>query len=333
LQLSFDGGNVPGTIFGEFRSSSKDGRRRHPGLDTDKRLFLHAGLVPAPANGRLLPKKEVSNIRLSRSTVPVVTVTDDDREQINKIFRLLELAEQWREWAWPQVQPGSAMRKDDAKTDPHQVSHLIHQSTNAAIDHLHCLRNSMRGNGPDSLWVHVQAPFSLLRGAIENTSTAMWLMAPANRQERIRRRLRYEWGSINNAEAFVNAARFAERDRIQKRKARVLKLATAAGIDERELRQKPGFSEIVSDVGVAVDLVDDERNLPLLFWKLCSAISHGDTWVLNTFDLEHLETLEPGVGGYNMTAPVPLLWAGAQATMTMISLVHQKYAMQIMVHR
>jgi len=58
---------------------------------------------------------------------------------------------------------------------------LIIQSTSAAIDHLHCLRNSMRGSGPDSLWVHVQAPFSLLRDAIENTSTAMWLMAPASR--------------------------------------------------------------------------------------------------------------------------------------------------------
>jgi len=66
---------------------------------------------------------------------------------------------------------------------------------------------------------------------------------------------------------------------------------------------------------VAVDLVDGERNLPLLLWKLCSAVSHGDTWVLTTFDLERL------------------LWSGVKAATTMIVLVHQKFAMQVLVHR
>ena len=116
-----------------------------------------------------------------RTVTVTVTVTDEDREQVKQIFQLLELAERWREWDWPSVQRGSAMHADNAKTNPRQISHLIIQSTSAAIDHLHCLRNSMRGSGPDSLWVHVQAPFSLLRDAIENTSTAMWLMAPASR--------------------------------------------------------------------------------------------------------------------------------------------------------
>jgi hypothetical protein len=55
--------------------------------------------------------------------------------------------------------------------------------------------------------------------------------------------------------------------------------------------------------------------------------------VLTTFDLESLGPLEPGVGAFNMTAPVPLLWSGVKAVTTMISLVHQKFAMQIMVHR
>src|SRR4051794_39207733 len=100
----------------------------------------------------------------------------------------------------------------------------------------------------------------------------------------------------------MEAGCFPEHDEVQRRKDRVLRLATAAGIDERELRNKPQFREIVSDVGVAVDLVDDERNLPLIFWRLCSAISHGDTWVLNTFDLKPLGPLEPGVGAFNMTA-------------------------------
>jgi hypothetical protein len=135
----------------------------------------------------------------------------------------------------------------------------------------------------------------------------MWLMAPANRQERVRRRLRYEWASIKNVESYIETGRLPENGGIERRKNRVLGLASAAGITEREPRKKPQFSEIVSDVGVAVDLVDDERNLPLLFWKLCSAIAHGNTWgtseiiVVAAFSPDH----SSGTGAVMLNAPTP----------------------------
>jgi hypothetical protein len=264
----------------------------------------------------------------------LVTVTEEDRELINKVYYLLELTEEWHTYEWPRAQAGSAMAGDDAKANPYQISHLIAQVTGASVDHLHCLRQSMRGQQPDSLAIHLQAPFSLARGAIENASTAMWLMAPTARPERLRRRLRYEWASIKNAESFLEAADLPERQGIQKRKDRVLGLITAAGLVEREVtRNKPGFAEIVAAAGEAVDLVDDGRNFPLILWKMGSAIAHGDTWVISTFDLQLLRALEPGVSLYHMTAPVQILWAMVQSAMTMISLVYQKYAMQVLVHR
>jgi hypothetical protein len=263
-----------------------------------------------------------------------MTVTDEDREQINKIYYLLELTEEWRAYQWPQAQAGSAIAGDDAKTDPHQVSHLIAQATSAAVDHLHCLRKSMRGEDANSLAIHIRAPFSLTRGAIENVSTALWLMSAPARHERVLRRLRYEWASIKAAESFMTSANLTDQRGIQRRKNRVLALASTAGITEQELSQKPGFGEIIKAAGAAVDLVDDDgRNFPFLLWRLCSGIAHGDTWVLNLFDLEFLHTLNPGVSAYQMTAPIPLLWTAVQAAMTMTSLTYQKYAMQISVHR
>ena len=95
----------------------------------------------------------------------------------------------------PDHQDGTGQR-DGGVAQEHGEPGPRTELTAAAIDHLHCLRMAMRGPEPNSVAVHIQAPFSLARGALENASTAMWLMVPPGRQERIRRRLRYEMASV-----------------------------------------------------------------------------------------------------------------------------------------
>jgi hypothetical protein len=55
-----------------------------------------------------------------------------------------------------------------------------------AMDHLHCLRALIA----DGQLLNMYTPYPLVRAALENASTAVWLLAPASRTERIIRRLR-----------------------------------------------------------------------------------------------------------------------------------------------
>lgn len=46
-----------------------------------------------------------------------------------------------------------------------------------------------------------RAPFTLLRAAVENSATAVWLLAPYSRQVRVLRRLRLEWKSFDDQQS------------------------------------------------------------------------------------------------------------------------------------
>ena len=121
----------------------------------------------------------------------------DEHRDLRKLLELLERAKRWEELTgnpsdtW-QAQAGSALAGDDAKTDPYQLSHAAWHALTMAVDHLHCLRNSLAGeleNDRLSVRIHTHAQSSLVRGAIENGARAVWLLGPATRLIRVKRRL------------------------------------------------------------------------------------------------------------------------------------------------
>jgi hypothetical protein len=66
-------------------------------------------------------------------------------------------------------------------------------SIGVAINHLQCLFQSAVFRPDDSTVTYVQtrhyAYFALLRGALENGATAIWLLARKTRAERVGRRM------------------------------------------------------------------------------------------------------------------------------------------------
>ena len=102
---------------------------------------------------------------------------------------MFDEVERWRERmvATPlEVQTGSLLADDDAATGCFQTSHAALGALHTATDHLHSLRTLVRDAG----WLHTYAPFTLCRTALECAATAVWLLAPEARQERIIRQPR-----------------------------------------------------------------------------------------------------------------------------------------------
>ena len=64
------------------------------------------------------------------------------------------------------------------------------------MDHLSCLRALLR----DAKVIHMYAPFSLVRAALENACAAVWMLQPPRRADRLARRLRFAVTDIHNGE-------------------------------------------------------------------------------------------------------------------------------------
>jgi len=75
---------------------------------------------------------------------------------------------------------------------PYQVSHAAWAAMVTAANHLQCLRESLVvQKDPTNLQMrlHTHGQCTLIRGALENASSAVWLLESDDRQQRILRRL------------------------------------------------------------------------------------------------------------------------------------------------
>ncbi|MEV0811426.1 hypothetical protein [Micromonospora sp. NPDC050200] len=261
-----------------------------------------------------------------------MTVSNEDRALINKLMELLRRTDEWMEQEAPAVQPGSCLARDNELTHPHQVSHAAIQLIGNAVDHLHAMRSALWDYENNRLTLHTYAPFTLTRGALENASAAIWMLAPASRNERIRRRLWHELASIKNTESLLSEIDQPQDAGIQRRKDRVLGLADAAGIDRATLRGKPQYKDYMEESARFVDLMDGQNNLVYIMWKMCSAVAHGDTWIVPLFDLEMIRPLEPGVSTYRVTAPTALLHSGVQAAMVLVIKARELFSQRAASH-
>jgi hypothetical protein len=257
----------------------------------------------------------VKGPRLASTTV---TIGDQKADQIRELLNILRITEKWMSHALPRVEPKSAFAGDDARTTRHEVSQAVHHALNIAVDHLHCLRMALTGQGGNTISLHAHAPFTLIRAALENAAVAVWLAAPAKRQERITRRLRLEMRNIDEIKQMLKAADSLDLKDVQDRTDTVNRLTTQANIDPSAVRQRPAYSEIVKLASEVAELSDADHNLGYLFWKMCSAFAHGDRWTISLLDLEQLGVVSPGVSTYRVTAPTESVLGGVRGAIAMI---------------
>lgn len=200
---------------------------------------------------------------------------EEDSTYLVETLRVLAEAEGWAartsaEAARVRPAPGSSLRGDDDQASPYALSHAVWDALDHAVDHLTCLQALLR----DARVIHRFAPYALVRGALENACRAVWLLEPPRRADRLGRRLRLAIDDVRNGEQARDLTGQQGPRSKQERLDQITAIASRAGLDDASLRGKLSYTEIVRTVdagGAAGRLIE-------FSWKVCSGLTHGDSW-------------------------------------------------------
>ncbi|MFE4574612.1 hypothetical protein [Streptomyces chartreusis] len=227
-------------------------------------------------------------------------MTDEEDQYLRQLLTVLDNARRFDAYThenkgqW-QVQPRSSLAGDDAKSHPHQVSHSAWHALTVAVDHLQCLRSSVLAEQSAthaSTVIHTHAQASLVRGVFENSARAVWLLGPANRLERLTRRLSLEANEVRHANRVRELAKSPSGKTVEDRLQVLEDLLIAAGATsqaaQKAVKARPSYESIVQEAGRELGMGKD---LAELVWRACSSLAHGDsTGTLAFLDREILES-------------------------------------------
>ncbi|GIF47531.1 hypothetical protein Afe04nite_20700 [Asanoa ferruginea] len=128
--------------------------------------------------------------------------------------------------------PGSDLAEDDRLSHPFRVSHAATSALVVAVDHLdslHRMTVACERCEPNGMAFSVSAHWTLLRGALENSARAVWLLGPPDRAARVTRALRLQTANVaksDEAEQLMSGPRNPRAQRID----RVKEIAARAGV-------------------------------------------------------------------------------------------------------
>lgn len=238
-------------------------------------------------------------------------------EELNRVFIKVD---KWRERTqtpFPEPEPGSILAGDDATLDPYQLSHAAWVALGTAVDHVHALRSLIAAN-----ILHTFAPFTLLRAALENAATVVWLLAPSAHDQRVLRRLRLKWADVcDHMRARELMGHPVEIPR-QKHLTRLKGIARNNGLSQEQIAgvtaSPIGFGKIVEEAAAAAPMFVDPRRVGAT-WMACSGITHGRPWPQKLV-LDLVETSAPvnGIHSLRATASDTHLLAATQTATSMI---------------
>ncbi|TWJ20853.1 hypothetical protein [Micromonospora endolithica] len=237
-----------------------------------------------------------------------MTMTAAEEHQLfTEMFRHLDKIDPWLtrmdpEGPRPRLQERSDLSRDDKETHPYQLSQAAWHALSHAVDHLHCLRTLLK----DARVMHMYAPYSLARAALENASAAVWLLAPDDRPERMLRRLRFAALDIRGGEAMRKLVDASGTKTEAERLDQLRVIAKRRGIEQSAATKHVGYAEIVKAAG---DTMPGGHKPYLLTWKMCSAIAHGDLWAtLNVVSRTELPGAPADIAHMRITASAQSLF-------------------------
>jgi len=211
----------------------------------------------------------------------------------------------------PEVEPGSNLADDSTKSPTYDVGHSAWSSFVHAVDHLHAMQALIT----EAEAAHSFAPFSLIRGGIDNAATAVWLLAPDDQAERLFRRLHLAYQDANESGEAVallgpkapQGARTAE-----VRKQEITDLSKRLGVNRNGAvgARWTGYEKIVLSAASEVPNLDPK--LAAYLWRACSGFAHGRQWAsLQLLDREE-RPRSPGVASvrFSSSAEQILLTSG-----------------------
>jgi hypothetical protein len=220
------------------------------------------------------------------------------------------------------VAPNSQLAKDDARSDPYQVSHCVQTCLNAGIDHLHAARTLMFH--PHEPVLHANADWSLIRGALENFAAGFWVIHPPQRTYRVEHALRWmvknfkDQGKATEDLDLPNTKPTA--DKVDK----VVDVGRRAGCNVKQIRG----SYLSTTALEYVDRYSHTTN-PHLMWQLCSGFAHGRPWASHSMNEMEIQSVsENGVHTVKFTSDYKRLLAAAWPASELMRAVDYLYTLR-----
>lgn len=176
-----------------------------------------------------------------------------------------------------EIAPDSLLAGDDRNLMGFWVSMVVTNGITACLDHVVTLRDIVtREQGTITL----NAPWTLLRAAVESAAMAVWVMESGQRATRRARALRiwhYDFGQRQLWENDTGRVP-PPRGRSGTDRAReVLTLATDLGIKPTQVSTDINYADIVGHGAVTVGV---DRTQARARWREASAFAHGRSWPL-----------------------------------------------------
>jgi hypothetical protein len=212
----------------------------------------------------------------------------------------------------PAIESSSPLAGDAAKSPQHRVDHAAWSAIAHAIDHLHAVKALVI----DARKLHPYAPYSLLRAAIENAATAVWLLEPSDRSTRLERCLRLAYNEAaesGNARELIPKA-FEGKRTAEERKAEIKTLAKSLGLNVGYVCGGFYYSTVVKQAGEAAQLGREAE----LMWRICSGFAHGRQWAsLGVLERAVRESSEDAVSLLQLTTTLEQLALCAQVPLAL----------------
>lgn len=229
----------------------------------------------------------------------------------------------------------TALAGDDRATAPFQTSHAVQSLLGAGIDNLSAIRHLIFGR-PDSkppteVVLHQAAHYVLARGAIENLATALWLIGPNRRVDRVERTLRWQVQNVNDQHSATDklGAEVAGKRTKAEKLEQIDQIMRAAS---KAADLPPGFHKGYSGTTV-VKYADTSMGVTSgvsthLVWQICSGFAHGRPWAsLGLLEREEADTDDPDVLHVKMTSDLPRALMGPHIAMELLDAVMARAAL------
>lgn len=194
------------------------------------------------------------------------------------------------------VSSDSALGGDDTAADPYHVSHVVRQCLTAGVDHLHAVKELVVERGV----IHIAAPASLARGAIENFATALWVIGPTRRDDRIQRALRWHVKNVRDQEKAAAPLGLPNYTGAADKLTMLDAVCARRGLSVRDVRRGYTSTEVVR---YSEEIAGDLPLGVVLPWQICSGFAHGRPWAyLGVSAREEAPTDNPDVLSVRLTS-------------------------------
>lgn len=240
----------------------------------------------------------------------VLRMQTESDEEAREAYRLIASQAERREGLAQrtevlEVVAKSSLSGDDRATPYNPLSTQVLHHLASASDHLNTVGLMIRVDGRPA--VPAMALHTLVRAAVEATSTAAWLLLPQRRDDRVLRSLRLTYDNRRQLRTILTD-RTLKDPRFNNMAERLQAIRDARpGLTGVELGDRTLDSH-TKRLDEASRLLLSATPTPLEVWRLTSGIAHGNSSIaLNVLELSLARKVESGDDRYEATAHLGML--------------------------